>query len=83
MTFPFAQDLRFGVRQLRSNPGFTAVAVATLALGIGVNTALFSAYNAVALKPWPVADPERVVRLERWFESRNLGDVQYAFSYPE
>ena len=35
------------------------------------------------MKPLPVADPQRVVRLERWFESRNLGDLQYAFSYPE
>ncbi len=76
-------DLAYALRTMLRNPGFSLVAVATLALGIGVNTALFSAYNAVALKPWPVASPERVVRLERWFESRNLGDIQYAFSYPE
>ena len=76
-------DLAYALRMMLRNPGFTAVVVATLALGIGVNTALFSAYNAVALKPWPVADPSRVVRLERWFESRNLGDGQYAFAYPE
>ena len=77
-----AGDLRYALRMMLRNPGFTAVAVLTLALGIGVNTTLFSAYNAVALKPLPVADPDRVVRLERWFASRR-GDVQYAFSYPE
>ena len=76
-------DVAYALRTMRRDPGFAAGAVATLALGIGVNTALFSAYNAVALKPLPVADPEKVVRLERWFESRNLGDIQYAFSYPE
>jgi predicted permease len=76
-------DLAYALRMMRRNPGFTTVAVATLALGIGVNTALFSGYNAIALKPLPVADPERVVRLERWVESRSLGDMQYAFSYPE
>ena len=77
------QDLRHASRALIRTPGFTAVAVITLALGIGLNTTLFSAYNAVALKPLPVADPGRVVRLERWFKSRAQGDVQYAFSYPE
>lgn len=77
------QDLRHACRTLARNPGFTAVAVITLALGIGVNTTLFSAYNAIALKPLPVADAKRVVRLERWFKSRALGDIQYNFSYPE
>ena len=56
-------DLRYAVRTLRQNPGFTLVAVLTLALGIGVNTTLFSAFNAVALKPLPVSDPGSVVRL--------------------
>jgi len=77
------QDLRHACRALARSPGFTLVAVITLALGIGVNTALFSAYNAVALKPLPVDDAKRVVRLERWFERRLLGDIQYDFSYPE
>ena len=79
----FAQDLRHAVRGLARNPGFTIVAVVALALGIGVNTALFTTYNAVALKPLPVADPDRVVRLQRWFQSGSHGDDQYAFSYPE
>ena len=61
-------DLRYAARMLRANPGFTLVAVLTLTLGIGVVTTVFSAYNAVALKPLPVADPSKVVRLERWFE---------------
>ena len=78
-----AADLRYALRMMRGNPGFTLVAVLTLALGIGVNTTLFSAYNAVALKPLPVADASRVVRLERWFASHSQGDTQYAFSYPE
>ncbi len=76
-------DLRYAARTLRHNPGFTVVAVLTLALGIGVNTTLFSAFNAVALKPLPVADPSSVVRLERWFEPVMNGNIQYAFSYPE
>lgn len=76
-------DIRYAVRSLRHNPGFTLVAVLTLALGIGVNTTLFSAFNALALKPLPVADPGSVVRLERWFEPSSNGNIQYAFSYPE
>lgn len=77
------QDLRYAWRTLSRNPGFTLVAVATLAAGIGVNTTLFTAYDSVALKPLPVAHPEQVVRLERWFKNGWLGDMQYGFSWPE
>jgi predicted permease len=76
-------DLKYGARTLRANPGFTLVAALTLALGVGVVTTVFTAYNAVALKPLPVADPSQVVRLERWFASGSHGDIQYGFSYPE
>jgi predicted permease len=81
------QDLRYGIRMLANNPGFTLVAILTLALGIGANTAIFSLTDQVLLRALPVRDPGRlaIVRAEGWKTGHVSadGDDSMSFSYPE
>ena len=72
------QDLRYGLRMLAKNPGFTLVAVFSLALGIGANSTVFSIVDSLSWRPWPVKDPARLVTvLTDWPKEPDFRRVSY------
>jgi predicted permease len=82
----FGTDLRYAARTLRNNPGFTVIAVLAIALGIGVNTGIFTVLNGVALRPLPVPGATDVVSIYqtmRGLKSRNVHGAPSFFSWPE
>src|SRR5215467_2349446 len=73
-------DCRYGLRQLRKKPGFTAVAIFALALGIGLNAAVFTAYKAIIGRPVQARNPGEMVNLAL---GRSSGSPDFTFSYPD
>src|SRR6187399_2451443 len=77
-------DIRYGIRQLIKHPGFTIIAVLTLALGIGANTAIFSVVNAVLLKPLPFPAPEELVAIGAINPSEAISPPRlYSLCFPD
>ena len=82
-------DFLYGLRQLRLNPGFATVAILSLALGIGANTAIFQLLDAIRLRGLPVKDPQQLVTIERggkpddFFLAGSYSSREQAFSYPQ
>jgi predicted permease len=70
-----SNDIKYGLRKLAKSPGFTTVAILALTIGIGANTSIFSLVNSLLLSPFPVPEPERVIRVFETHQERGIGDA--------